>query len=724
MAKTFAEELAEKITNEHHFHVVLKKHGYDTTYGHCYVNGKSYTKPWWAHREQMRLENNVYQVTPPIQYLNESLPLFIHVSKDDPTRVAHTPDKAFGERDAQLVISIGKLLTRFYPALRDEAIQEIVSEHKADLSLEVEFIEHDGIAAAYRQFGSLGACMSKSADHFGGHNPAIAYDAPGIRLAVLRSPEGAIIERSLVVEMSADDKRYIRCYPPGSTLQKRLQKRGYEAGGWNGVKFNVVPIGDHEGRPKFVFPYLDGNGVLGSADWSSIALIDNEIVGVTSEHARSLKKVQLFGSTCATSTSGWIALTNIATADYNVIDFFTKEPISKLTGSTYTVRVNGVNHSTKQNLPQGWVLAVTQSDEKGRHNVYMMEEETIYLNYQVIDKSKAVELGFSALDVEWYGTDRFVSKESSFTTLSGRVIKRSDAIKYVTDDGCKSGIHKSELVLTGKQKDIKLSTEYYARHDTKLYYTPSGRKIHPLVHNVVLLWDGMYDFARNAVHVEVLGKFYYVPKDLMIPTGEGSAVWTQRVAEVAELSREARATSGLDENCSSLSAMAHEVYYQFTTRNFGAYGGRYREERITTDEDLPIAAEMDRIRLIGKTIGTHQARATLSVIEVEYAQLCAEEAPLMYVSPLDTSAVIELPEIVVQEMPDEEDEIVPVEVAVYVPSSVIATTSNGIAVTSFTTNTISITGGLAGNYIYHGNDIAAAAVDATIALATSLTTVS
>ena len=714
MAQTFKELLSGKIPNEHYFRMLLTIHGQSMEYGKFRIDEVNYQQSWWAHREHLRMVYEVYETTPPLNSLSDVLPLYCHISTLDRTKVAYTPDKSFGERDAQLATTIGKLLTKHYPALRDEVIESLSVAHTSELNNDVEFIEHGNIADSYTMFGDNNACMSKGKEHYGGFNPAEAYDVPGVRLAVLRGENGKISSRGLVWEKSETEKIFLRCYPAAGVLEKRLKKLGYVAGTWLGMKFKTIKRNrEHSDRDMFVFPYLDGMGSVGSCDHSSVACLDGVITCVSFDYASKLKNISAHGSATATSTAGYVCLKDMDTANFSVTDYITGERFSRFENHKI-LWVDDVEYVTRHIPDSGWASARTIVN--GQSVTRLMKVEcTSYIDGRTMDTSKLERLGYVLLDPEWYppidSASKYVRAGYYVKTHSGRNIRTYDQINYISKD-VNGAIHKSELVTAGKQKDIKLSTEYYCSHDTKLYFTPSGRKVHPLSHKIVMLWDGVYDFPRNTVSVSVMGKTYYIPKELQVPSGEGSDLWNKRFLEVEAEHLDLRAQRDpTDKEYNSLSYLATNLYYSITYNTFRGYD-KYGD-RIQYSYTMPIEREIARIRLTAAAIDNAAARATMRTVEKVYAEMCAVEAPLMYVSP---DAELVGPVRPVVEIPD---------IAVDVPmAAVYGTITNATSTASnvaFVSSTVYTSTALSSDYSTGLTDSAAAtASSALTALTTAL----
>lgn len=612
-------ELAKKITSEAEFETLRDVQGYSTNNGAFPIGTKAHKLAWWAKRESLRLELGVYETSTPLDAINAVLPIFAHVSLQDPTRIAYTPDKQSGEQDRQLVISLGRFLTKHYPGLRDEAIQDFVATHVSELSNEVEFIEYDGIAEAYKKFGGTSACMSHANHHYGGFNPASAYEVPGAQLAVLRNKDGDISARCLVYHASETDKRYIRATYGDPALQKRLVKRGYKPGAWHGFKFKTIEHSDSTDEHKvYVMPYLDGNGTAGGPIVSMVALIDNQLTSVSHDLSRKLERLTPGCSFCSTNTSGRVHLRNIDSAQFSKIDYLTNKPINLLE-EHYKLRVNGEDHATAESTVQDdtmWHYARTYVGGMTA-NRYMLITEIIQHDYDYYDRSKLEHFDLVMLDAE-FGDSKIVYTRHAVKTVSGRMIRKQDAIELVSDTGLVH-IHRSELVTTGKTKHIKIGADKYAMPGTKLYLTPSGRKVHPAVHDVIKLYDGMYEFRRNAVSVQIVDQEVWMPRALRVPYGEGSELHTKRRNEIRQEFHDDVAAG------KSLSIAARDAYFKLSNgETFSIYSGY---SRLRIDDTLPLVEEVSRIRAIASKMYNSMARSVVYEVNLAYAAMTAEEAP-------------------------------------------------------------------------------------------------
>ena len=645
---TLKEALSEKITSADQLLRICNQHLLTSDFGSILMSGRRVGRQWWAYREFLRITHGVYTITGPLEALNEQLPVYSHVSVEDPTRVSYTLDKSMGEQDRQIVTSLGKLLTKLYPAAQDHAIQLVVSDHMAELSDEVEWIQHGDIAAVYLS-GKVGACMSKVDSAFVAGNPTEAYNAPGATMAVMRDSNGDINARCLVV----DGKHYIRGYGDAQ-LVKRLDRLGLTPGGWFGFKFKTIPV------PRelvcddnwYVMPYLDGMNGMGSEAKSSVALIDGVITSVSLDYANKLRRLVTGCVATAVSTNGRVKLFNIESSRFSAVDYFTGNLISRF-DSHIKLFVDNTEHITNE-LPLNFVLARTLINNT-RETRHMRIEDTVECrNYSRYDAAHLESYDIVQLDAELYfgAVPKYIDRILTRTTISGKVITTGDSVLMLTDSGNMT-VHRSELVTTGKTKHIKLSDAQWALPGTKLYLTPSGRKVHPLTHDVRMMYDGMYDFNRNIKSIRVMRKEFWVPKAPPVPlsTDEGSVLWNKAVAFTLTQFREEMIDSSV---ALGFGRMVNRLYTRVScSSDFRSYDSFYN--RTVIENSCSASVVVDRARIIAASIDSAEARFVLYAAETVYAEMNALEcvdAPIASRNVVILEAAAEVAEVVPEVVPE------------------------------------------------------------------------
>jgi hypothetical protein len=184
-----------------------------------------------------------------------------HVAKEGPHKIAYTRDEKYGEADRQLVLSVGKYLTRHFPALTSNTIRDISAMY-----CEAKF----GIVRTMPEMLEIikhgpGSCMSGDEGEFSqtdGWHPYEAYDPEhGWHMAYVK--EGTqITGRALL-----NDETFVRTYrgnPKQSSysdtderLNSWLREQGYsKASSWAGFSLKRIAVSNGCG---FLAPYLDGN---------------------------------------------------------------------------------------------------------------------------------------------------------------------------------------------------------------------------------------------------------------------------------------------------------------------------------------------------------------------------------------------------------------------------------------------------------------------------------
>jgi hypothetical protein len=451
---------------------------------------------WWAVRENVRIREGLYQVTEALEEVNRHAKVFAHISMVDKTKVAFTPDKAFGERDAQLTMNFGKMVQRVIPFASDEYVKQLTESHTADLSDEVEWIEGPEIANVYAGT-RVSSCMTNKTWQMA--NPALAYDAPGIKMAVLRDSEGDINARCMVYE-NGEDKRLIRNYGDGRLL-KRLTRLGYSFGGWQGVQFRTISTPADHGYVKVAIPYLDCMNGPSRENECSVALIDGVLQGVKYENIRKMKEA---GVTVVTpSTAGNVQLRPVSSQDFLKKDLVTGELVNVLFDKLQRVYHLGEYGVTKtENINTEVFVKARKREEDRWESVWMLRTLTFVSRYSDVyfdGDYEREDAGYYKLSPKFYS-------ESSWVHTSAIRIKDTDSSDWIyikQADGVRV-YDGSELLWMHKDQLTKAHTRV-ADHDGKKYYvtkgveilrTPSKAKVVVGIHDIREGWKGC-DYSRN-----------------------------------------------------------------------------------------------------------------------------------------------------------------------------------------------------------------------------------
>jgi hypothetical protein len=447
---------------------------------------------WWVYREQARILRQVYKVTDILKKLNNYFPVFAHISLDDPKMVAFTPDVNCGESDKQVRISIGKLLSKYLPVLSQKAIQDAITDHESELNPEILWASGEELTDIYEnQMGGIGACMSKN--HWTVH-PTVAYHTDEIKLAYLKRGSN-IVARTLVYEPKDKSKKvFIRMYPYGHALEKHLKDLGYEPGDFIGAKLNTVNLIDN----KYAMPYLDGNNASGRADYSSIALIDNQITVLNQAQIKAINGLYPSNSyyTSSQTAEGTVTLKNVASKL-----FIQKCAISNKTYSLLTAKNTvAVFCNNKEGLALSSELPSTWLSGKALNSRILYAHPTNIFNVagqlRISSVEELTDRGYKQLDKELYPNLSEHWFNTSCITTSGKNIKNSDAFFVYHYDGKKSVTHIYHSSEIKVKQFYKLACGNYCTKNSKYLVTTSGKKVLPNVNSFYTCIDNTYSIRR------------------------------------------------------------------------------------------------------------------------------------------------------------------------------------------------------------------------------------
>lgn len=184
-----------------------------------------------------------------------------HSADSDPSRIAYTRSDEHGYADRQTVTSVGKYLTRHFPALADHQIRDIVMRHGPN-----RFEMWDTVSAIVRsvQDGPHSCMRWEGFDRDTDTHPYEAYHPDyGWRAAVRLNSTGVITARCLV---NIQSQTFVRSYSrkdgayshSDETIEVWLRDRGFrKASHWEGLKLKRIINGRY--KDDFWAPYLDGD---------------------------------------------------------------------------------------------------------------------------------------------------------------------------------------------------------------------------------------------------------------------------------------------------------------------------------------------------------------------------------------------------------------------------------------------------------------------------------
>lgn len=504
------------------------------------VASQSIDDIWPNYREQYREMCGVY---PPATSVLEEMRGYTHIaqywphiSKDDPTMIAYTPDKACAHADRQIRTTIGKFLRKVAILMSDKEIAKIEHRHKSELDPTFKTTAtQEGIERVYTTMVGDTACMRYTKDRFGfnDYHPSAVYaDVPGLALAYLEDEEGRPVARSLIYDNPANpaDKRYIRLYGTPH-LKAKLERSGYRLAGLRGVPLRKLRDSSMTDQHQYVMPYLDNPGGTssGCSDEAAqyVAHVANEDTWRVLNAEDRACYISAGGSVSpAASTSAYVycAPSNIATTTCQLsgrtIDKLngdrTAQFLASKDGQPVEVHVEAVaddsqyttmmwrDNSTNKNI---WVTVTrANADEWGFKNLPGRET--------TIDTPAMREcLGLVELDPVLYPGTPLAHDSYTVTAEEGKVIRKEDAIAVLPNGSAFiNWRHISALDgMRASREYVKLADHgelpLFTRKDNPLLVkTASGRKAVVGFHDVrQCSFTDEWLYARS---VTVVGNLY------------------------------------------------------------------------------------------------------------------------------------------------------------------------------------------------------------------------
>lgn len=229
---------------------------------------------FWLFREALRFGNRSY-MRPGFAGLVQNYHYHLwwhypHVSLEDPTMVAYTPNHEYGKRDRQVRVKVGRYLQKFYgDVLSESQIREAANLCK---KLEIGYADDaDSMVEVYAN--GPHSCMAGGDDCYdGGLHPVRAYATGEFRLAYIHNGE-RYTARGFVHEPS---KTWVRTYgDDGTVLADMLRAEGYtKTAGWSGKKLLWIEHPSDDDAP--LLPYIDGNAQYVFRRGDTLRITDNE----------------------------------------------------------------------------------------------------------------------------------------------------------------------------------------------------------------------------------------------------------------------------------------------------------------------------------------------------------------------------------------------------------------------------------------------------------------
>ena len=492
---------------------------------------------WWGERESARTAAGIYPETSPVMNAvlaatrssRTGCPIgmqFAHPSVEDPRRVARTVSAEDGLRDRQLTTTVDKWLRMMFPFAADHEIQFMAQRHisEVDPTLQIARTE-DEVERIYRNGPT--ACMSHPPENYGledGLHPSHVYAHNGFGVAFMGSVDNA--SARAVVWVNPDDendKRYVRVYPGGSALERKLMANGYKHSTFDGAKLKAIR--DHDNN--VIVPYMDGvpggtiaglYGAVLEGDPDNVLLLTAEqIRRVGSAYAVYLQTTSVRRSFRPTPRS--LVYRRCVLTGADIGDNQLTVQVMLVDGTMGVTTVAGITQASpgyvevRHTQPR---VVFVREDLEGTLWVRVDDQRiTTALRDQDIGLGR-----LTTLDAGLYpGVG--LTRRPTVTTLDGKTILASDAVSAVVrrEDG--EGIvalrlHKDSPQVQQAQASTRknITSEYVtitpvngkpvlvkADAMDAIHTTVSGRRVTTATHDVGLWGSNRAEYARNLERV-------------------------------------------------------------------------------------------------------------------------------------------------------------------------------------------------------------------------------
>lgn len=211
----------------------------------------------WKAREQEKFDSGEYTRLPWCseewyRAYSPAVDHYAHVSTDDPSKIAYTPDDRHGREDRQLRTRPGKYLRKYFPDLSPQQIQELAGRFAgANERNELKFAHTaDDIEKVY--LNGPRSCMSHDIGNFSSPvHPTRAYAAGDLAVAFIGDGD------DITARAVCWPEKHVRStiYGDAARLGPLLEEAGFGIDNQNfyGARLAKIP---HD--CSWVAPYMDG----------------------------------------------------------------------------------------------------------------------------------------------------------------------------------------------------------------------------------------------------------------------------------------------------------------------------------------------------------------------------------------------------------------------------------------------------------------------------------
>lgn len=499
---------------------------------------------WPAARDAIRQHLGVYEEpTSVLTWLRTQSGVagmwaYPHISREDPTMVAFSPDTNGAMNDVKVRTTVGKLARKLLPMLSDTMVAELTQLHTSELDPHFDVARTiEDIETVYTSMVGDSGCMRHSRSEFEleDYHPSVVYSSEHFGVAYmgeLNNPKA----RAVIWDNPNDpsDKRFVRVYG-NPVLGTKLKRAGYRCAGLAGTRLKMF---FDQGEPSHVvMPYLDppGGRDSGLTDQRGVNGVafegDDHILVLSDEQTQRAQEagLQTMG---LQGTGGQRRLVrNSRNHSLMVTDHFTGETLNILTDDVQTilveeneqlfVRYSRANNPAMERFTESLVLYRNDTGIAALVDEGTKQKWAFPGNRDFAFEPETVKaLGYRMLDPSRYGPRQYEYSSDSLIRLPGTFlwVRKSDSMlvfdakgdpSYVADTQEQSLRDQGYVPTPSKDGMVVLSHP----DNPNLVKLNSGRRAVMGCHDIVTLWDGGFAVRSSATQVKVLGLNEMLPGD-------------------------------------------------------------------------------------------------------------------------------------------------------------------------------------------------------------------
>jgi len=466
---------------------------------------------------------------------------FPHVSREDRTQVAFTPDATQAKADRKQRMAVGRFLRKVLLFVPESEIQRLEQSHRAEMDTTFLLAETvDAIRRVYVGMDGDTGCMRHDMEHFSlkKYHPSAVYCSPGMGVAYTEDENGTVKSRSVVWTNpdNPEDKRFVRVYGD-PVLRKKLMNAGFRLAGLAGAKLRIYRDPAFEYADQVLMPWIDPAGGIHASN------VDRSLDAANAIRFKGEEFITLLDNVATTryqragvhpvgiqSQGGYVQVPEVDIAGFVFDCPLTGKRVNRMERDTVPwLNDEGVVvRADAEAVHQRHLPALMAHHEGRTQHVYCTAENKVRFAIpgyaaHFNDEATRTSLGLCLLDEAFYPSEARWASKGDCVRLDGpndthSYIRDSDAVMVYDNDGTERYVHESMVKSLKKDGCVPIAVRNsyrglaHASHP-KLAITRGGKRVITDRHEVVQLWDSTWEYNRNVVQTMIAGIGVYRHKD-------------------------------------------------------------------------------------------------------------------------------------------------------------------------------------------------------------------